>query len=62
MVKAIRRPSEPGGLGAGDREGAVDMAVALWVIVVVACCVLCAWGLSTAARRSRKRHAQAAGH
>jgi hypothetical protein len=34
----------------------VDMAIALWVIVVVACCILCAWGLATAARRSREHH------
>lgn len=50
------------GLSAGEKEGAVDMAIALWVIVVVACCILCAWGLATAARRSREHHAQAAGH
>jgi hypothetical protein len=40
----------------------VDMAIALWVIVVVACCVLCAWGLATAPRRSRERRAQASRH
>jgi hypothetical protein len=40
----------------------VDMAIALWVIVVVACCILCAWGLATAARRSREHHGQAARH
>jgi hypothetical protein len=38
------------------------MAMSLWVIVVVACCALCAKGIATAVRWSRERHAQAARH
>ena len=38
------------------------MVVALWVIAVVACCVLCGWGIATAVRRSKERRTRAAVH
>ena len=61
-AKASRRPIGTGGSERRLEGKVVDMAIALWVIAVVACCVLCAWGLATAVRRSRERHAQAARH
>jgi hypothetical protein len=35
------------------------MVIALWIVAIAACSALCGWGIATAVRRSKERHAQA---
>ena len=38
--------------------GAVSAVAVTWIVVAVACCGLCIYGISKAVRRSRERQAE----
>jgi hypothetical protein len=56
------RERKQGTSSAMQAREVIDMAIALGVIAIAACCALCAWGLATALRPSRKRHAPTVRH